>query len=143
MSEKLQMLFTLPKTDPDGRQYNCQTFVLREMDGLDEMTAGIHADRKATKGPQGYNATVNAERRESLRLAFVAVDDKSVNVDGEPFIDLDGWSAATLFFAQSAYNKLNGVEKDELDSFLDGATVVGPATKKNLQSVSELASITE
>ncbi len=103
----------------------CREFVMRELDAQDELTAAQWADAKMTQ--QGGNKVLSmmgTNEREAMRLSFVSVDGIPVNIDGVPFIDIDGWPIRTMRLVRDAFEELNGVAAEEIKSFKAGAEVV-------------------
>lgn len=110
-------------TLPDGM--SCRSFVMRELTSQDEIEAAIWADKKRGSAQDGVLSVVGGEQREAIRLSFVEVDGNPVNVDGVPFTAMDKWTYRTMRYVQKAFTDLNGVQQDDLESFSEGAEIVG------------------
>lgn len=99
-----------------------QEFVMREVTGQDEIEAAIWAEKGMTTAQSSSAMAIySAQRRECMRLALVEVDGAQVNHDGIPFKQMDYYSIKTMLFLTYAFNKMNGVEDDELKNFEAGA----------------------
>lgn len=120
---RLQKRFTLPEG------CSCREFVMRELDGNDELQIALWVEKKTT-GVIANNAIalMKLETRESQRMALVEVDAVAVNVNGIPYAAFDKWTQRTMRFAIDAFGELNGVDMDELKNFRAGAEVVGATT---------------
>jgi hypothetical protein len=108
--------WTLPKG------CSVQSFVMRELDGHDDLEIARIVDVKMTDDEKS-NVTKLFEmrRHEACRRSLVMVNDRPVNVDGLPYEAFDGWSQRTQVFAFRAFNKLNEVTGDELGKFDEAA----------------------
>lgn len=102
--------FTLPKG------YSVKSFVLRELDGKDEMDAARWADAKTGSADNNLNAMMD----ENLRVAIVQVNDVPVT---QPYLAMDQWSSKTRKLLVAAWAKLNSVEEEELEGFIEAAEV--------------------
>lgn len=108
---------------------SCKEFVMRELTAKDEIEAAIWADKKRSSAGDGVLSIVGGEQREAMRLSFVAVDGKPVNEGGIPFVGMDNWTYRTMRFVQRAFADLNGVEQSDLDSFAEGAEIMGQSSE--------------
>ncbi len=121
--KRRMMRFPLPKSK-DGKEFTVGSFVMKELDGLDEIDAAVHADMRANK-KSGMSESMARERMESARAALVAVDDEAVGTEETgPYNEIYNWSAPTLVFLNRAYGTMNGVDQEEIEDFDKGATVV-------------------
>ena len=104
--------FKLPD-DCDAKE-----IVMRQLDGNDDLEIAIWADRRMTSAhKENIFAVIEVKKHEAARRALVLVDGKPVNEDGIPFAEMDNWSQQTMVYVLRGYNKLNGVEDDDLKKF--------------------------
>lgn len=114
--KRMAKKFTLP-TGCD-----CESFVVRELNGNDEIDAAVMADKSSSDLVKDSPiAQFGAERRESLRLSLVEVDGKPVP---QPYLEMNHWSLKTLRVLMAAFNDLNGLDEDDLKNCLASAEVV-------------------
>lgn len=107
---------------------DCQSIVMRELDGKDELEAAIWADQNKSSVLEGTMAAFQADQRESIRLSIVQVDDVAVNVDGAPFREMNEWSFRTMRFVREFFADLNGVEEGDLKNAVTGAEIMAEST---------------
>lgn len=126
--------YVLPRNVTD-----CREVFMREITSRDEVEAAIMADATMSLAEkQSVRLTADAERRECIRLAIVAlgklVDKRDplsqvvyehVNHDGEPFSEINDWKGKTWTCLQTYFGMLNGVPTEELAEGLVGAQTVG------------------
>lgn len=105
-----------------------RSVVVRELVAADELTAALWAESNAPaemlETPAGQIA---AEQRELVRVSLVEVDGEEVNIDGVPFLGMDGWTLRTYRAVRLFYNNVNTLDDKELRKSLAGAEVIaGP-----------------
>lgn len=106
--EKRHKRFTLPDGHP------IREFVMRELDGLDDIEIAAWVERKTTSITGGsYKQEMQLERIEAMRRAIVSVDGETVNVNGVPYAGFDRWPHRTRLHAHNAFNEMNGVSPAE------------------------------
>ncbi len=119
---KLRKLFTLPLG------LDCSSFVMQELDGIDEIAIAEAMQIKleeATSGTRDSGLAVMAIRqREEWRHALVEVDGVAVNVDGVPFSAMDKWKQRTIRYVAEAFGIMNGVGAGDLKKFATDARTV-------------------
>lgn len=114
---------------PDGkreRRYHdlpknasCREFVIRELDGTDDLTVGMWVDRKVTDViANNAVALMDLRKHEAMRCSLVSVDGKEVNLHNVPYAAMDTWTQRTLTALATAFHRLNGLEADELKNLL-------------------------
>lgn len=109
-----------------------ESFVIREIDGKDELESGRWV---AAKGA-GVDDPGMAMAEERMRVAIVAVNDQPVE---QPYMAMNKWSTKTRTFLLNAWTSLNMVEEDELAVFLGAAEDLSPSTPA-AEGVQELSS---
>ncbi len=113
-----------------------KSFVIRELDGHDELLASRWADAKTGSADNKTNALMD----ENLRVAIVEINGKEVI---QPYLDMDKWSSKTRRFLLEAWGRLNAAPEDELAAFLataeDVQVIDPPATEMTLEEVKVLA----
>jgi len=116
---RMQKRFTLPAG------CSAKSFTIRELDGDDEIMAGINAEKFGPAiAKTSFAQSLAAEQREKMYLSVVEVDGRRVNDDpGNPF--RPKWNVRTMRFLEHGYTILNGVRAEEMASFEVGAAVVG------------------
>lgn len=116
----------LTKRYPMPKRCDCREFVMRELDGNDEIEISLWVERKMSAHPSRENplAWTTVQRNEEMKRALMEVDGKAVNVDGVPFDEMDEWSERTKKFMRMAFDELNGLEAGEVEKFKAGAQVV-------------------
>ena len=107
---------------PDG--CSVRSFMVRELDGHDEIEAGRWADAKTGSAD---NQVVNL-MDENLRIAIVEVDDQPIE---QPYLTMDKWSSKTRRFLIEAWGALNSVKEDEMAAFLATGETVPPLSPEN------------
>lgn len=114
-----------------AKRYKCpsgltvRSFVMRQLDGADDIEAAMAADARAGSAvAPDSGARQLIDVREKLRLALVEVDGQRVNVGGVPYMGFDRWSLATIRFAERAFVELNLVRSESADAFFDAAEEV-------------------
>jgi hypothetical protein len=100
---------------PDGHPIKC--FVMREIDGEDELEAGRVAAARGTSVDDMSQAAL----MENIRVAIVSVDDKPVE---QPFLQMDKYPSKTKRYFIEAWVALNGVGQDDIKNFLAAAEVL-------------------
>lgn len=109
---------------PAGRGYSVGSFVVRELDGADELEIAMSVDTRMTSAMGGMLALMELKQQEAHRRALVEVDGKPVDIDGVGYVELDRWNQRTRTMLARAFNALNAVDGDDLkavDAQLDGA----------------------
>ncbi len=111
-----------------ARRYPCppglsvSSFVMRQLDGEDDVEAAMAADvRAGSAAPQDTSARNIIDVRERIRRSLVRVNDRAVNVGGEPYGGIDHWSLATIRFAERAFVELNLVKEETANAFFTKA----------------------
>jgi len=99
-------------TLPNG--CSIKSFVIRELDGHDELNAARWADAKTGSADNKVNALMD----ENLRVSLVEVNGKAVQ---QPFVEMDKWSSKTRRFLLEAWGQLNAAQEDEMAAFLAAA----------------------
>jgi len=109
--------------------HSVRSFVMRELDSSDDITAAIQADKF---GPNAafdrIETALQVIQRERVRLALVEVDGKRVNADGLPYRAFDKWSMRTARLAERAYLELNNISPGDATDFEKGGEFVDPQT---------------
>lgn len=115
---------------PDCQRF-AREFVMRELNGLDDIELGIWLEAAIEDNPlimESGVALQRAERHEAMRRALVSVDGSPVNVHGVPYKEFDRWSKRMMQFVGTAFNKLNGIEMKEGKAFMAGEYGPGQTT---------------
>ena len=115
---------------------SCKWFVMRELDGMDDIEIGVWVDKRSTSAVSGGKnaatmiaAAVSLQQHEAMRRALVSVNGVPVNVGGVPFKEFDRWSHRTMRVVQEAFRKLNGVEDEELEKQMAGEATTESKTE--------------
>lgn len=124
--ERLVKRFTFP------RGCSARSVTMQELTGEDDQVVATWMEMKGAKAlgshkpgtPEWMKASIELERRESIRRSIVSVDDKPVGLDGLPFPEFDTWSKKTLTAVMRFFNDLNGLEDADLEKCVAEATVV-------------------
>jgi len=126
---RLVMHFVMP-----SKVRECREVFIQELTSQDEVQAAMLTDqvisdieRRSTK------LTLEAERRESIKLAIVGLGElngssvayRHVNADGAPFAEPDGWSLPAWTALHRYFSEVNGVPNEELTEGIEGARTVG------------------
>jgi len=101
--------FTLPA------RCDVASFVIREVNGHDEQHAALQVEARGEARTSHYN--------ELIRLSLVEVDGEAVT---QPFLAMEEWNTRTRSLLLRGYDKVNGLEDEEVAVFLTGAEVVEP-----------------
>ena len=117
--------FKLPK----GQGLDCETVVMRELTGKDDLEISLWVDSKASMTDKNSMAKmIEIERRESTRRSLVQVDGKAVNEHGAPFLEMDNFNHRTMRYLYEFFSDLNGVEQRELKKAVVEAEVLEPGS---------------
>ena len=117
--------FRLPK----GQGLDCETVVMRELTGKDDLEISLWVDSKASMTDKNSMAKmIEIERRESTRRSLVQVDGKAVNEHGAPFLEMDNFNHRTMRYLYEFFSDLNGVEQRELKKAVVEAEVLEPGS---------------
>lgn len=93
------------------------SFRVRELTVRDDDEVSIWTDKNAPGAVRGEQRAYSLARmREAWRLSLVEVDGKAVNVDGVPYMEMDAWNQRTVRLLIEAFEELNGVSQEELQS---------------------------
>ena len=116
--------------------WDIREFVMRELDGTDDLEIGSWAERKMTSAQDTLSAQLRVERREAVRCALVSVDGEPVNVDGVPYAGMDRWSHRLMVVVNTTFNELNALEPSQLKKILAGE-YESTGAAQSLRSVGE------
>lgn len=104
---------------------DCKEVVVKELDGRDEIAAAVDAD--GITGQPGYkadnfSAMLKLERIAKIRRAIVSIDGVAVKA-GEPCLAFDDFHAPTKLWIGLCFDKVNGLEANDLKESLVGEQV--------------------
>ena len=122
-SGPFMMRFTLPE------YCDVREVVMRELDGRDDPIVAMWAEQNLDSALSDSFMAVKAQaQREEWRQAIVSVDGVNVQHPGVPYMEMDNWGNRTMEFIVRYYNKVNGVEAEDVKKHLAGGEVVGEET---------------
>lgn len=107
---------------------------IRELDSKDEIEAAIMCDSLMSAIEKAsYKLTMEAERRESLRISIVGVGRgqrggvtyEHTNDGGVPYGAPNNWSLKTWACLHRYFAEVNGVPTSEINEGIEGALTVG------------------
>lgn len=114
------MKFTLPD------YCDISEIVVRELDGTDDPVVAMWAEQNLDSAlSESFMAIKSQTSREEWRQSIVSVDGVHVQKPGEPYMAMDGWGNRTMEFVVRYYNKVNGVEVDDVKKHMASGEVVG------------------
>lgn len=126
----LNTVIDVPKRDVLKKRFTlpegcaCKSFVMRELIVADQREISLNTDINRTTDMDAMGV-FQLQRKEAMKLAICAVDDRPVNVAGIPFTEFEYWNYTTLEYVLLAYNDLNSGADDNSEDFLKGAEIVG------------------
>lgn len=129
-SNPLNTVIDVPKRDVLKKRFSlpercsCKSFVMRELIVADQREISLNTDINRTSDMDAMGV-FQLQRKEAMKLAICAVDDRPVNVAGIPFTEFENWNYTTLEYVLLAYNDLNSGADDNSEDFLKGAEIVG------------------
>ena len=98
---------------------DCTEIIIKELSGDDDIAAAVAVDEKI--GQPGFKADnfaaiMTLERQEKVRQSVVSVNGRKV-VPGKPF-NLESVGAATKLWIGRCYDKLNGLDEEDVKKSL-------------------------
>lgn len=112
----------------------CREIFILEISSNEEIQAAIFADSVMTSiEKSSQKLAVEAERRESIRLAIVGLGElrdgsiayRHTNADGAPLGEISNWSSKAWAALHRYFGETNGVPMSEIDEGIKGAQIVG------------------
>lgn len=105
---------------------DCKEIIVKELSGDDDIAAAVAVDEKI--GQPGFKADnfaaiMRLERQEKVRQSVVAVDGKQASAPGKPF-NMEAFGAATKLWIGRCYDKLNGLDEEDVKKSLAEGEVV-------------------
>lgn len=106
---------------PAPRGCGFEKIVIRETNGIDEQHAAMQADS------QGAGTNIY---QELVRRSIVSVDGEKVT---HPFLEMTRWNSKARDFVRRAYEDLNQLKEEEMQTSFLSARDVDPKTMEPIQ----------